>query len=212
MSDINQKIPFQQSLNSFAQRKVSKALQMLGQALPARVVGVAGSIVTVAFDVTPPDGVVLPQVTIPIFGGEWIRYPTQVGDKGFVIPADVSLRHVSGLGTGIPDLTDPGNLTALVFMPVGNANWFSVNPNYLVLYGKTGVEITTPNLDCTLTLTSSGIVINLNGGNLTINNGNTTMNGNLTVTGTITNNGKNIGSTHTHSGVQPGSGNTGAPN
>jgi hypothetical protein len=30
-------------------------------------------------------------------------------------------------------------------------------------------------------------------------------------TGTITNNGKNIGSTHTHSGVQTGGGNTGAP-
>lgn len=29
--------------------------------------------------------------------------------------------------------------------------------------------------------------------------------------GTITSNGKNIGSTHTHSGVQPGGGNTGAP-
>jgi phage baseplate assembly protein V len=42
--------------------------------------------------------------------------------------------------------------------------------------------------------------------------GNTsTITGNLNTTGTITNNGKNIGSTHAHSGVQSGSSNTGAP-
>ncbi|MNJ42799.1 Bacteriophage Mu Gp45 protein [compost metagenome] len=35
--------------------------------------------------------------------------------------------------------------------------------------------------------------------------------GNIKTTGTITNNGKNIGSTHQHSGVTPGSGSTGAP-
>ena len=125
-------------------------------------------------------------------------------------------------------------------MPISNKNWFSVNGQYLVLYGPQGVEITTINQDCKLTLTSSGITIDLNGGNLYVNNGNTTMTGNLTVqgkitgqggfaisggtggtmnvtgnivsTGTITNNGKNIGSTHTHSGVQTGSGNTGTPN
>lgn len=35
--------------------------------------------------------------------------------------------------------------------------------------------------------------------------------GNITTTGTITNNGKNIGSTHQHNGVTAGSGNSGAP-
>jgi phage baseplate assembly protein V len=38
-----------------------------------------------------------------------------------------------------------------------------------------------------------------------------TITGNLATTGSITNNGKNIGSTHAHSGVQSGSSNTGAP-
>lgn len=38
------------------------------------------------------------------------------------------------------------------------------------------------------------------------------INANVVITGTVTDNGKNIGSTHTHSGVQTGSGNTGAPN
>lgn len=35
--------------------------------------------------------------------------------------------------------------------------------------------------------------------------------GNVTTTGLLTNNGKNVGSTHTHSGVQSGGSNTGAP-
>lgn len=43
-------------------------------------------------------------------------------------------------------------------------------------------------------------------------NGNVQVTGNFSVNGSMTNNGKNIGSTHTHSGVQTGSGNTGAPN
>jgi phage baseplate assembly protein V len=38
-----------------------------------------------------------------------------------------------------------------------------------------------------------------------------TITGNLATTGSITNNGKSIGSTHTHSGVQSGSSNTGTP-
>lgn len=35
--------------------------------------------------------------------------------------------------------------------------------------------------------------------------------GNVSINGTLTNNGKAVGSTHTHSGVQTGSGTTGAP-
>lgn len=47
----------------------------------------------------------------------------------------------------------------------------------------------------------------------TINiSGNVNIIGNLVVSGTMTNATKNVGSTHTHSGVQTGGGNTGAPN
>lgn len=245
MSDIDQKIPFSQSINLFADRKIADALQGYGQSFPCYVTSVDGSIVTVKFDVEVPDGITLPEVTCPVAGSEYIRYPIQPGCKGYCIPANVSLRKASGLGTGTPDIFEPGNLTALVFFPFGNTSFFAVNGEYLFMYGETGVEITTKNQDCTLTLTSSGIIINLNGGNLIVNNGNTTMNGNLTVnglitgtngfaisggtggtmsvtgnisqtgnfqnTGTLTNNGKAVGSTHTHGGVQPGSGTSGTP-
>jgi hypothetical protein len=247
MSNVDQKIPFAQSINYFTDRKINDALQSYGQSFPCYVTAVNGSIVTVKFDVTVPEGITLPEVTCPIAGSEYIRYPIQPGCKGYCIPANVSLRNASGLGAGgaPPDLSEPGNLTALVFFPFGNTNFFTVNGQYLVMYGETGVEITTKNQDCKLTLTASGITIDLNGGNLIVNNGNTTMNGNLTVnglitgtngfaisggtggtmnitgninqtgnfqnTGTLTNNGKAVGSTHTHGGVQTGSGTTGTP-
>jgi hypothetical protein len=43
-------------------------------------------------------------------------------------------------------------------------------------------------------------------------NGNVTIAGNLVVDGSMTNNGKDVGSTHTHGGVETGAGNTGVPN
>jgi len=46
----------------------------------------------------------------------------------------------------------------------------------------------------------------------TINmNGNVNITGNVATTGTLQNNGKNVGSTHSHSGVQAGGSNTGVP-
>lgn len=235
---FEQKSPLAKSLNDFAEQKINDAMQLVGKNLPCSVTEVQGSIVTVKFELYNIP-FTLPPITIPVFGPEYIRYPIQVGDKGFCVAPDASLRSMSGLGTGIADLTQPASLSSLVFFPIGNKNWFSVNGQYLVMYGPDGVILSTSNMDCMLTLTHDGITINLNGGNLVINSGDTTMNGNLTVnglitgtegfnisggdttaqvtgnvdiTGTLTNNGKLVGSTHTHSGVQTGSGNTGAPN
>lgn len=53
-----------------------------------------------------------------------------------------------------------------------------------------------------VTLTSSGATVEAASINLT---------GNVTVTGNLTNNGKNVGSTHMHSGVTPGPATTGVP-
>lgn len=240
-----QKTPFASTINNFTEKKIEDFQQTLGQILPCSVVSVDGAMVTVTFEVLSGQ-LTLPQVTCPIAEPEYIRLPIQPGDKGICMAASTRLGGVSGLGLGLAPLSSPSNLGGLVFMPIGNKNWFSVNGQYLVMYGIDGVEITTKDLDVKLTLNHSGITIDLNGGNLIVNNGNTTMNGNLTVnglitgtngfhitggtgatmqltgdisqvgnysnTGTITNNGKNVGSTHTHSGVQPGSGNTGAPN
>jgi len=242
---LEQKIPFAVSLNNTIERKIANNNQSQGQMLPCSVTAVDGAIVTVNFEVLS-GALTLPPVTCPIAESEYVRLPVQVGDKGVCMAASTRLGGVSGLGQGVAPLSVPSNLGGLVFVPIGNKNWFSVNGQYLVMYGIDGVDISTQAQDVHITLNHSGVTINLNGGNLLVQNGNTTMTGNLTVqglitgqngfaisggtggtmnvtgninqtgnfanTGTLTNNGKAVGSTHTHSGVQTGAGNTGAPN
>lgn len=75
-----------------------------------------------------------------------------------------------------------------------------------------GNNTQTGNMERTGTSTTTGKITGQGGMQVSGGTG-VTMSGNLTHTGgTITSEGKNIGSTHTHSGVQTGGGNTGGPN
>ena len=241
---IDQKLPFGQAISAFTANQTESGIQSQGRAWPCYVTQVSGSIVTVKFAITTNE--TIPEITIPVFGPEYIRYPIQVGDKGFCVAADASLRGITDLGVGTADLTPPANLTALVFYPIANKNWSAVDGNALVMYGPNGCVIRDSGSGCVITLTPTGVttvvgdttievigskvtvtspdvIIN---GNLTvhgvitgdegfnISGGTTTANitGNVNIVGTLTNNSKNVGSTHTHSGVQTGTGNTGAPN
>jgi hypothetical protein len=133
------KTPIAQSINRFAQAKINDAFQREGQALPCSVVYVSGAIVTVKFEVNSK--FTLPNVTIPLWGCEYIRYPIQVGCKGVTFPADARLCGMSGIGGGVADLSQPANLTALVFLPIGNTGWFHTDPNAVTIYGPNGVVI-----------------------------------------------------------------------
>jgi hypothetical protein len=59
----------------------------------------------------------------------------------------VSIRNVTGLGVGMPDLSTPPSLTALFFMPVGNINWDGVDPDQVTIYGPNGVLLQTTGKD-----------------------------------------------------------------
>lgn len=131
--------PFARSLNEVATKNALSAIQQYGRALPARVVSVDGAIVRVAFDVIST--FTLPQVDMPLFGPEYIRYPIKAGDLGMVIPADARLGAVSGMSSSVPDLTLPSNLGGLFFMPLGNKNWTAVDPERVTIYGPDGVLI-----------------------------------------------------------------------
>ena len=157
MSNNAQRIPFNRALNIFAEKKIADAIQIQGKALPAKVVAVDGAIVTVSFDID--SSFTLPQVTIPLFGPIYIRYPIQIGDLGVVLNADARLGGVSGLGGATSTLTIPGNLTALLFLPISNTAWSSVDPNSLTMYGPNGCVLRDTNSDTVLTLTPNGIAI-----------------------------------------------------
>lgn len=158
MSDNAQKTPLAQSLGLWQQKGIASALQLLNKALPCKVVSVSGAIITVSFAVNSP--FTLPQVSIPLFGPEYIRYPIQPGDLGMTIAADARLGGVSGLSSAVADLVDPANLTALAFLPLGNAEWSAVNPQALVMYGPDGVVLRDSGSSSTFVLTPTTIAIN----------------------------------------------------
>lgn len=131
------KKPIVQSLANVAKKNIYDAVQLQGREFPCHVVSVVGGIVTVSFDVST--SYTYPSVSIPIFGPEYIRYPIQPGDKGVAISIETSISDVSGLGGGLSPLSNPGNLSSLVFLPVASAAWSSVDGDTLTLYGPGGV-------------------------------------------------------------------------
>jgi hypothetical protein len=157
MSNNSLKTPLSKSLPELTQKKILDAMHLTGKSLPCHVISVDGAIVTVAFDVS--SDFTLPQVTVPLFGPEYIRYPIQSGDKGAVIAFDARLGGNSGLGSGVPDLSQPANLTALVFLPFGNTEWASVDPDAVTIYGPNGVVLRDTGSNCTFVLTPTTITI-----------------------------------------------------
>lgn len=133
--------------------------QLLGKSLPAHIIAVNGSIVTVSFDVT--SNFTLPSVSMPLYGAEFMRYPMNdmIGAKGAALSFDARLGGNSGLGSGTSDLSLPGNLSALVFLPFSNTAWSGCDPGSVTLYGSNGVVMRDTASGSIITLTPTGITI-----------------------------------------------------
>lgn len=157
MADNALKTPLTKSLPQLAERTALQAIRRTGRALPCSVTKVSGAIVTVKFEVQ--SGFTLNPVTMPLFGPEYIRYPIQKGDKGFTVPSDVYLGGVSGLGGGTADMSQRGNLSTLVFLPIGSKTWSEVDPNAVTIYGPNGAVMRDTNSRSTVILTPQGIII-----------------------------------------------------
>lgn len=216
-----QKKPFAQSLNAFASKRILEHQENQGLALPCSVISVSGQIVTVNFEVST--SLTVPTITCPIIGAEYIRMPTQVGDKGFCIAADARLGGISGLGSGLAPLVNPGNLGALVFVPIGNKDWSTVDPNAVTIYGPNGVVLRDSQSKTVMTLTPSGLTLVYGGSTITVDSNGVAIDSSGTLSfkvgsnyitispsgvdieGAVTINGR-VFLLHEHSGVQPGTG------
>lgn len=189
----SQKFSFLDALNNTVRTLADDARHTEGVRLPCHVVNVSGAIVTVQFDILP-GAVQFPEITVPVAGFEYIRYPIQPGDKGVTLSADVSLRGVSGLGSGIADLSVPPSMTALYFVPLSSQNWSEEDPDKITLYGPAGALIKTADGKSSITVGEDKITLTSGGQTLELSSSG------------LMHNGVNIGATHKHDveGVQSG--------
>lgn len=201
MADNYQKLWLQKAQNKLAINRAAQEIKRQGRALPCRVTNVTGAIVTVEFEMDTSPWT-LPPITIPKAESPWVRMPTQIGDTGVTMPADVYLGGVSGLGGGRADFTRRGNLSALVFVPVSNSGSAPVDQNAAQVQGPNGVicqttegaisSVVTNQSGTTITFGSNTLVLNESGltvivggvsfvvtGSGITNNGNTQLNGNI---------------------------------
>ena len=177
MADNFSKLWLQKEQNKLAINRAAQEVKRQGRALPCRVTHVAGSIVTVEFEMDTSPWT-LPPITIPKAESPWIRMPTQVGDKGYTAPADVYLGAISGLGSGIARFLRRGNLSNLVFTPVSNANSAPDDQNAAQVCGPNGgiirtttgaaSSIVTNTSGTTITFGTTTLVVNASGITLTV--------------------------------------------
>ena len=197
MTDNASRLWLQRSMNRLAVRRAAQAISALGQALPCSVTAVSGAIVTVKFEVNASPWT-LPEITIPKAESPWVRMPTQIGDLGWTVPADAYLGGVSGLGGGTADLSAPGNLEALVFVPVSNKTSPPIDQNAAQIQGPNGAIIRTLDGSASVVVNTSGITMTFGTKVVTLNASGFTIDGILF-------------DTHVHGGVQTGGSNTTGP-
>jgi len=190
------KKPLQRSLPVLLSGAINDGQQLQCQEWPCTVVDVDGAIVTVAFEVSSE--FTLPQVTCPIAESRYVRIPVQEGDQGMVMAASTRLGGVTGLGSGLAPLANPSNLGGLVFVPLGNKAWPTIDANAVVLQAPNGAKILTDDgaseiiVDTgQVQVTQGSTTVTVSGGDVTISAPNnvtitvplTTINGDLSVNG-----------------------------
>jgi len=215
MPNQHNKLWAQKSLNQLAVQRAKEAIQQLGHALPCRVVAVSGSQVTVAFEVDSSPWT-LPQITIPKAESPWIRMPTQIGDTGITVPADTYISNIVGNSTALPKIgVIPGNLSALVFLPVSKSISAPQDQNAAIVQGPNGfIGQTTTGSSSSVITDTSGTTITFGTTSLKIDaTGVTITVGGISYTFTpaaATFNGIDF-NTHVHGGVTTGASNTTGP-
>lgn len=168
MADQFDKLWVQPNLNQLAVNRAKQAIKATGRALPCSVVSVSGSFVTVKFEINSAP-FTLPNITIPKVESQWIRSPTQVGEYGITIPADAAIGFISGQGGGVATLAQPGNLAALLYVPIASKHYGTVDKNAAYISGPDGVVLQDQ---------AASVVMDIGGGQVTVA-GNVFVTGNL---------------------------------
>lgn len=154
MADNAQKTWYARNANSMARKRAIDNQQIQVKATPVTVTAVDGAFVTVQFELQ--SGYTLPKITIPKSESKHMRLPTQVGEKGLAIAADFYLGGQSEDGGGVANDYPRGNLTPLVYVPIGQKSFPAVDKDQVVASGPKGAVMKTD-------AGTNSIEVNLNG-------------------------------------------------
>src|SRR6185312_2855937 len=154
--DLAQIYPLPKSMDAHFEGKYQDKYWLRPKAFPASIVSIdaTGTIANVKFEVIEPgtdDGtkdlhplwpLQFPQMEMPVATDLYGIPPLKAGDKGYCVPADVDLGAVSGYYDNSATLTQPLNLSSLVFHPIGNvkATERTFQDKYFIS-GPTGAHI-----------------------------------------------------------------------
>ncbi|MHB1267239.1 MAG: hypothetical protein ACYCY2_06505 [Acidithiobacillus ferriphilus] len=199
IGDELQQFWVQLSLNKMAVNRALEAIQNAGKSLPCEVTAIDGAIVTVKFNLDTAPWT-LPPISIPKLESPWMRSPTQIGDMGLAVPAGTYLGGISGLGGGVADMRNPGNLSALYFVPISSAGSPPPNVNAATMQGPEGFvcQTTQGSTPCSIIGDQNGITMTYGGHVVTLDANGFTIDGILF-------------DTHVHGGVATGSNDTLGP-
>lgn len=157
--------------------------QLSSQPIPCSVTKIVGELVQVKIEAQ--GSYTTPEILVPQAFSEWVREPTQVGDKGWVTPANYYLGGMSGNAGGTANYAPRGNLTPMVFShisqkqfphntnrnlnqafingPEGTMNQTTDGKYFHNVDGKNGQVVTGAN-GSTITFTQGSIIFKIGGG------------------------------------------------
>ena len=195
MSDNTQTTPFGRTLPKVAQNEIINDALQQGYSLPVSVVSVSNAFVTVKFEMQ--SSITFPNIEVPQAISRYARPPTQIGDKGFVVSADAFLGGMTGKGTGTAVYgRKEANLAALVFVPLSNTAFETVDPNAYTITAPNGAVIKDDSGASKITILPGSITISSNGSSIVIDASGVKIMGKDFLT-------------HKHVGVQTGTSDTG---
>ena len=190
-------------------------------ALPATVISCNGHTATLQLMRDGEQLALPPLVDVPVGfyrgGGFCVTVPLKPGDEGLAIFSErcidgwyVSGQQSAPLDARFHDYSDA------FFFPQGSSQ-----PKKIPAYSSDALSMQTDDGETYIRITQGKITIqgDIEHTGNRVQSGNSLINGNHSVAGDsesrggkMTHNGKNVGDTHTHSGVQTGNDSTGAPN
>jgi len=196
-----QNTPISRTLPELISQQIGNATQQIPQSLPVSVVSVQGAFVTVKFEVQST--ITFPLIKVPQAISRYARPPTQVGDRGFVVSSDIYLGGVTGLGGGVANYgRKEANLSTLVFFPLSNTAFPSVDSNAYNITAPNGAVIKDDSGHSVITLTPSSITLACGSNSIVISSSG------ISLTGTLNINGSPY-LLHEHKNVMTGTNNTG---